>query len=359
MHRNVSLAVVVAGLLTAQGAWARKPAADQPLPEYPVGITGLYVVPDRTQPTVTVSKIEPGSPAAGKFAKGDILIAVNDVELALPDSRVQLGNAITAAEAGDGKMRFTVQRGGATPEVTIAIPILGAYSKTWPADCAKSKKIVRAAAAYTARRFKSGELSLPSRDAALSLLFLLSTGQDEHLDAARSAVKAYLADNPQPGSHTWNNGFLSVTLGEYYLRTGDKGVLAVLQKLVDDSYERLVCGGWGHWNYPNPGYVRSGLVNAAGGPLFVGMVLARECGLKVPEAPFRRNVRYFYRFAGFGGVPYGDQRPGGGRRRTARAGWRAWPSPCCPTSATRWRRTSTASNRRTRPSDSREGTRAT
>jgi len=36
-------------------------------------------------------------------------------------------------------------------------------------------------------------------------------------------------------------------------------------------------------------------------------VLAVVAGLLLADA-----LKYFYRFAGYGGVPYGDQRPGGG-----------------------------------------------
>ena len=322
MHRRreVLLTVIVTGLLSAGNLYAKKAAKDQALPAYQVGITDLYVIPDRETPEVTVSKLESGSPAAGKFQVDDEILAVNGAKLALPDSRVQLGNAITAAEASDGKLKYTVKRGQSTIEVAITIPVLGAYSKTWPVNCPKTRKIVDAAAAYTVKRFQSGEVSLPSRDGALSVLFLLSTGKPEHVDAARNVVQAYVKSGAEPGSHTWNNGFLSIALGEYYLRTGDALALKPLKVIVDDSYERMTCGGWGHWEYPNPGYTRSGLVNAAGGPLFVGMVLARECGLPMSEASFKTNLKYFYRFAGFGGVPYGDQRPGGGAATNGKSG---------------------------------------
>jgi len=313
------IVVIITGLLPA-AAEARRARGDEPLPVYHVGVTGLYVVPDRKGPEVTVSSLEPGSPADGKFAKGDVIVAVNGTKLAPPDSRVQLGDAITAAEAADGKMTFAVKRGGATRQVTIRLAPMGAYSKTWPVNCAKTRRIVDAAAKRAAKLFAAGEMSLPSRQGAMNVLFLLSTGKSEHLKAVRSVVHAYLNSGSKPRSHTWNNGFLSLALGEYYLRTGDKQALEPIQALVDDSYSRMTHGGWGHWDYPNPGYVRSGLVNAAGGPLFVGMVLARECGAEMRETDFKRNLKYFYRFVGFGGIPYGDQRPGGGPASNGKSG---------------------------------------
>jgi hypothetical protein len=300
--------------------YAKAPRGDQPLPPYQMGITGIHVIPGKDKPEVTVGSTEPGSPAAGTFQTGDVILAVNGVKLALPDSRVQLGGAITMAEASDGKLMFIVNRGGATQQVTIDIPVLGAYSKTWPVDCAKTRKIVDTAAAHAAGRFKSGELSFAGREGSLTVLFLLSTGRPEHVAVVRDVIQPYAKTVESVGSHTWNNGFKSLALAEYYLRTGDELALKPLKLIVDDSYERMTHGGWGHWDYPNPGYVRSGLVNAAGGPLFVGMVLARECGVEMDEADFRKNLKYFYRFAGFGGVPYGDQRPGGGAATNGKSG---------------------------------------
>jgi len=320
MHARTYAIVVVLGLSLTGSLHARKPKGDEPLPRYQIGITGLYVVPERTKAEVTVDSTEPGSPAAGKFEKGDVIVAVNGTALALPDSRVQLGNAITNAEASDGKMSFTVHRGGSARQVEIAIPALGAYSKTWPVDCPKTRKIVDAAAARAVKRFTSGELKFPGREGALNVLFLLSTGKAEYVPVVRDVIQPYARAVTTLRGHTWNNGFLSIALAEYYLRTGDKLALRPLKIIVDDSYERMTHGGWGHWDYPNPSYVRSGLVNAAGGPLFVGMVLARECGVEMKEADFRKNLKYFYRFVGFGGVPYGDQRPGGGPATNGKSG---------------------------------------
>ncbi len=326
-------AMILIGLSLVHPAHARPLAKDEPLPAYQVGITGLYVTPQRIEPHVVVDSILPGSPASGKFIKGDVIIAANGTPLALPDSRIQLGNAITDAEARTGKLSLTIKRGDSTQQVVIALPVLGPYSKTWPIDCAKSRRIVEQAAANTVQLFKSGHLKFPGRAGSLGILFLLSTGNDQYLPVCREVVRAYATQVEKVGSHTWNNGFLSIALGEYYLRTGDPSVLKPLQMIADDSYGRMTCGGWGHWDYPNPVYVRSGLVNAAGGKLFVGMMLARECGVKIDEAALKKNVHYFFRFAGFGGVPYGDQRPGGGAATNGKSGMAGvglglLPDPC-------------------------------
>ena len=58
-----------------------------------------------------------------------------------PQSLRRMGNALTKAEATDGRMVFDVTSadGKTQRKETVTIPVLGAYSKTWPLDCPKSK----------------------------------------------------------------------------------------------------------------------------------------------------------------------------------------------------------------------------
>ncbi len=67
--------VVLLGLLPTGTVYARRPSADQPLPKYQVGITGLYVRPQRGAPHVVVDSVEPGTPAAARFMAGDVIVA--------------------------------------------------------------------------------------------------------------------------------------------------------------------------------------------------------------------------------------------------------------------------------------------
>ena len=90
-----------------------------------------------------VKNVEEGSPAAetGKLKKGQIIESINGEKLADIDPRIQLGRILAKAEATDGVVKLAI-KGEAEP-VTVRIPVLGAYSKTWPLNCAKSDKIVR------------------------------------------------------------------------------------------------------------------------------------------------------------------------------------------------------------------------
>jgi hypothetical protein len=318
MKHALSAAAIVLLLVSSLHAARKK---DGPLPPFQVGVTGIMARPEKDSIVpVTVAAITAGTPAEGKLQVDDVLVAVNGVTPDASDPRVTLGDAITAAEARDGKLSFLVERAGKRMEVVVTIPVLGAYSGTWPIDCPKTRKIVAAAAERSMEVIDPENGGKLDRTTAMHCMFLLSTGEDPHLAAVRKLMHASVPGMTQVRGHTWNNGYMLIALGEYYLRTGDKVVLPLMQYIVDDSFERDCVGGWGHWDYLNPGYVRSGLVNAAGGGLFVGIVLARECGIEMQDADFEKTLRYFYRFAGYGGVPYGDQRPSGGGSTNGKSG---------------------------------------
>jgi len=284
-----------------------------------VGVTGLRV---RIYPGVTIKVEEtaPGTPADGKFAKGDVITGVNGVALKGRNPYVVIGRALTQAEAKDGRLLFEVE--GKKP-VTVVIPVLGAYSPTWPLNCGKSQAIIRRAAAYYARTLQGGRdpatLDEEEREAtgipgALACLFLLSTGDDQYLPVVKSYFDKLGKDVSQIGDHTWNNGYNGLACAEYYLRTGDAAVLPVLQYYCDNARDRQFYGvGWNHWGRQiNPQYVSGGLMNPAGAQVATTLLLAKECGVNVDEKTLLGTLQYFYRFAGRGSVAYGDHRGEGG-----------------------------------------------
>ena len=286
------------------------PARDTPFGY--IGVTGVMV---RVYPgvTVKVEQLMPGSPAAGKFSKGEMITGINGVALKGHNPCVILGNALTKAEATDGKMIFDVTSpdGKVERKETVAIPVLGAYSKTWPLACAKSKKIIEQAAGFYADPKKFNEGGIPG---ALACLFLLSTGDDQYLPRVKAYFDAFPKDVRKIGDHTWNNGYNGIACGEYYLRTGDASVLPILQHYCDDAKDRQKFGcSWTHWGQGvSPGYVAGGLMNPAGAQLLTTLLLGKECGVKVDDETLLGSLRFFYRFAGHGTVAYGDHRGEGG-----------------------------------------------
>ncbi len=257
-----------------------------------------------------VKNVEPGSPAAttGKLKPGQIIETINGEKLHDIDPRIQLGNVITAAEASDGQVKFMVKDtpAAAAQEVVVNIPVLGTYSATWPMNCPKSDKIVRGLADYLAK---------PDSDrgfGGIGMLFLLGTGEEKDIEPVRQWVRG-MADKT-PSRYSWNLGYGGIPLCEYYLRTGDPEALPVIQKWVDTAVAAEYLGGWsqrggaGNVDYGGGG----GHLNAGGTAVVTFLMLSRECGAKVPDDTFNRVLPHFYRWAGRGTNPYGDNVPEGG-----------------------------------------------
>ncbi len=113
------------------------------------------------------------------------------------------------------------------------------------------------------------------------------------------------------GDHTWHNGYNGVASAEYYLRTGDKSVLSILQYYCDDARDRQKYGiGWGHWgNSVNPAYeAGGGLMHCAGDPVLLTLLLGKMCGVDVDKKTLLGALRHWYRFAGHRAIPLADQR---------------------------------------------------
>jgi hypothetical protein len=164
--RNFTLSLFLFGCLTAPKSDADFYKGGQLFNPYPDEKEARYVIErfgpvgigiDLIQPafTMQISGIGPGSPAAatGKLKKGQIVESINGQPLKDIDPRVQLGNLITQVEATDGLVKLMVKDSpaGKAQEVVVKIPVLGAYSETWPVHCKKSDTIVRNFADFLTR----------------------------------------------------------------------------------------------------------------------------------------------------------------------------------------------------------------
>ncbi len=259
--------------------------------------------------TMEIAEIEEGSPAdqTGKFEVGQIIESINGEKLADIDPRIQLGNMITAAEAGDGILKFAI-RGEAEP-VVVQLPVLGEYSETWPLDCPKSDKIIENFANYISQPgiIQSWNNSR-SRAFGLGMLFLLSTGDDQYLPVVREWALNY-----EDTSHPWQIGYAGLAMCEYYLRTGDKEVLEKIQSWVDTAERTQVNDSWvGRGGITNNIHYGGGHLNAAATGMLTFLLLAKESGADVPDHTLYPALRHFFRYSGRGGNPYGDSVPEAG-----------------------------------------------
>ncbi len=284
-------------------------------PEFQFGPTGM-VVTITGGTSVNVKSVTSGTPADGVVLSGDTITAVGGKSLAGPDVRVMLGKAINAAEAADGKLALTVRRGGAVRNVTVALPAIGGFSKTWPVDCGKSRTLIAQTVKFlVANQDAEGAFTL-GRDrfaggiqGSMAALFLLSTGDAKCLPNVRLTARS-LATRSQksPSTSMWHLGYEMILLGEYYIATGDRAVLPALKAMADHAAKHQYVGGWSHGSGVNPGYTQGGLMNSAGVTVLTGMVLARECGVAVSEPALRKGIKLMFRMIGHGSIPYGDHR---------------------------------------------------
>ncbi len=284
-------------------------------PPISVGVTGMIVSvtssldePKQAQAdtphTVTVIEVIAKTPADKNIQAGDILESVNGVSLKVVDPRHILGEQINISEGQDGKMIFRVRRGGGVREVIIYLDPVGSYSKTFPLNCKKSKAIVEQTATFI---LETGGLE-GGITGALESLFLMSTGEAKYMPLVEEYA-IQLAGKP-PSTSTWFLGYNGLFLGEYYLATGDKRVLPAIKARCDQLTAGQWFNGWGHnTNHCGPGYVTGGTLNAAGNQALITLILARECGVEIDTSIYDNAIVQFSRFAGRGGVPYGDHHP--------------------------------------------------
>lgn len=269
----------------------------------PVGI-GLNLI--RPGMTMQITGVEKGSPAeaTGKFKKGQIIESINGVTLKDRDPRMILGDIITEAEAKDGKIKIKIK---GESEVTVEIPVMGSYSATWPLNCEKSDKIVR----------KLADLLATQEEPKWgSLLFLLSTGEEKDL----KVVEKWVAKLDSIHNYPWHNGYRGIGLCEYYLRTGDKKALPIIEKACENLKSLEYEGGWSGRGHASFTYMGGGQLHAAGVHCLTFLLMAKYCGVEVDDGVLQRSLKAFYRFSGRGNVAYGDQLPEGGFRDNGKTG---------------------------------------
>ncbi len=266
------------------------------------GPVGIGIDLKRPGMTMEIWNIEEGSPAdkTGKLQKGQIIESINGVVLKDTDPREILGDIITEAEATDGKINLQIKGAG---NVLVQIPVMGAYSPTWPVDCAKSDKIVRNLADLIAKEDE------PSWG---SVLFMLSTGEDKDLQV----VKRWMRGIETIGNMNWEKGYKGIGLCEYYLRTGDQSVLPVIKRMSEELRVHMYNGGWSGRGAPASFTYSTGTgqVHASGMHCMTFLLLARLCGVDVDDYMFDEALTQFYRFGGRGNVAYGNGPPEGGFR---------------------------------------------
>ncbi len=276
------------------------------------GPVGLAIELHQPAFVMKIGNVEEGSPAyrTGMLREGQIIETINGEPLRDIDPRIQLGNIITEAEATDGRIELVVRDDpdADTETVVLQIPVLGAYSDTWPLDCAKSDRIVRGLADWTATQGPRIRY-----DGGLRMLFLLSTGEEQDLAVVREWIaelaEAHAGSEMIGAGVNWHLGYSAIPIAEYYIRTGDETAIPLLEGLVRAAEHNYMPGGWSTRGRGNWHYMGGGRMSAAGVHVSTFLLLAAESGVEVDPDIQEGALRQFIRYVGRGNVAYGDQRP--------------------------------------------------
>ncbi len=263
---------------------------------------------------IAVTKVEPGSPADGVIAVGDVILGVGGKPFSF-DPRTEMGQAVTAAEteSGGGRLVLTRWRAGKTEDVALKLTMLGSYSATAPFECPKSKHILeQGCKTLIARMSAPGYGRLDPIPRSLNALALLASGDASFLPSVKKEAE-WAAAFTTDGYKTWYYGYVMILLGEYVAATGDTSVLPGLRRLAMESAAgQSAVGSWGHTFARPDGRLRGyGMMNSPGIPLTIGLVLARAAGVKEPliDQAIERSARLLRFYIGKGAVPYGDHHP--------------------------------------------------
>ncbi|QOV90583.1 DUF6288 domain-containing protein [Humisphaera borealis] len=262
---------------------------------------------------ISVTKVERGSPADGVLAVGDVLLGVGG-KLFWHDPRIELGRAITAAEsaAGGGKLTMSGWRSGRTEEVVVKLPVQGSYSATAPFECEKSRRILKQGCMALAKRMEVPSEHEDPIVRSLNALALLASGDATYLPLVKREAEwasGFSADSMQ----TWHYGYVMIMLSEYVIATGDQSAMPGLRRLAMEAAKgQSAVGSWGHgFARPDGRLGGYGMMNSPGVPLTIGLVLARQAGVKdaAVEGAIERSAKVLRFFIGKGAIPYGDHHP--------------------------------------------------
>lgn len=261
---------------------------------------------------IAITAVDPGSPADGLLAVGDVLLGAGGKAFAF-DPRTELGRAITEAEteAGGGRLALTRWRAGQTSNVVVNLPVLGTFSASAPFDCPKSKRILARGLRSLAARMADPDYGtqMDPIPRSLNALALLAGGDAAHLPLVQREAQ-WAAAFSTDAFKTWYYGYVLIFLAEYLDATGDASVRPGLQRLALEAAQgQSAVGSWGHdFARPDGRLQGYGMMNAPGLPLTIGLLLARNAGAKDPDVAraIERSTKLLRFYVGKGAVPYGD-----------------------------------------------------
>jgi len=281
----------------------------------PLGITGAYVTEALKHRELVVVHVLDDTPASGVLQPDDIVIGANGRLFQDPeDPRPEMGNALVESQSPElgGILTLHIVRDRKPLNIKIDLGSTLPYSETWPFDCEKSKQIKRDAVRFVMRQYPWHRYDF------WTPTFLMASGDEAALELARRHLCANLQDEyPEGrGGSAWTTSYRLINLCEYYLLTGDSAVLPAIRYRAECvAWAQYRSGSWSHGGGDGllaPGTAGGGYgeINCAGLGAFIGLCLARQCGVEPYDHTLPRSVRFFGKFCG-SNFPYGLGTPGG------------------------------------------------
>ncbi|MBT3293662.1 MAG: hypothetical protein HN919_16230 [Verrucomicrobia bacterium] len=337
---TVFVSVVVLGAVAVKGVAAPPdltaggtPTSTRTQNLGPTGMRGwVYATTHAPDPTsesrqILVTEIDAGSPAAGTVATNDVIIGAAGTGTVpvvfTADARRGLAQAIAEAEARDpATLDLLVWRAGVTNTLPIMLRPMGAYSATAPYHCPKSSKILQEGLQQLFDNETSGRYSF----GAMALLASTNIAYQARVQSEARALiptteqMAAMVSDERSTASCWGRGYELLFQAEYYLATGDTNVLPSIEaRAIEIARNQSLFGTLGHIfaeknddgsdnGSMGGGY---GVINTPGLNCFLGIQLARECGVTNAyiEPAIERCSRFFAYFAGRGTIPYGEHTP--------------------------------------------------
>jgi len=167
---------------------------------------------------IYVTAVDEASPAEGILLPGDVILGISGKAFSF-DPRTELGKAIGAAEANDGKLTLIRWSKGTTSTAVLQLSVLGAYSSTAPFDCQKSQRIFEQGCAALAQKMKASPNERNGIIRPLNALALLASGREEYLPLVREQVEwaSNYSDPERRSLHSWYYGPINILIAEYTL----------------------------------------------------------------------------------------------------------------------------------------------
>ena len=202
------------------------------------------------------------------------------------------------------RLRLTVQRGEEKKTLSIPVPRARAFASTFPKRCSKSRRYLEAIADHlVATQRKNGSWKpgvggdadvYMSAFCALAVLSANKKGQEPTVRRAiefirKKSIAKIDPSDPKVGPKNWQAAVTAILLAEFHLATGDRSVLADLEKCCDLLAVRVTEKGTMGHHFDIP-YKGGGLV-IINAQAHLAWALAAKCGIAMDQGAWDRSLR--------------------------------------------------------------------